>query len=392
MKNFKFLRKSLALIIVFTICFVAFSQSGNQIKTEAATISQIQQQIEDLKKQQTQNSNKLSQTQGNISKEKDKQETLNNQIDVTNNLITALNQKIDSLTTQIADTQKKLDAQQTAIDNGVNDFKKRLRAMYLAGNDSYASIFLGSSDFFDMLMRLELSTRVAKHDNDSITELVNLKNEIAKTKTDLEKQKSDQESTKSQYTQNINSLTNLYSQTAASIQSLKKEEEAYKNKSAQLKAKEEEFEKELQLAIQQGSNSNNPYVGGKFGWPVPGYYTITSGFGPRWGTIHRGIDIAGRNSAGQSIYNKPIVAANSGTVITAVWGHWSYGNYVVIDHGGGYTTLYAHQNSLAVSAGQKVSRGQTIGYVGTTGDSTGYHCHFEVRINGVATNPMPYLS
>jgi murein DD-endopeptidase MepM/ murein hydrolase activator NlpD len=118
-----------------------------------------------------------------------------------------------------------------------------------------------------------------------------------------------------------------------------------------------------------------------FIWPASG--SITSGFGPRWGRMHEGIDIAGGSGS-------PIRAAASGTVILAGWSG-GYGNLVVIDHGGGISTAYGHNSSLAVSVGQHVSQGQTIAGMGTTGHSTGVHCHFEVRVNGGAVNPMGYL-
>ena len=118
-----------------------------------------------------------------------------------------------------------------------------------------------------------------------------------------------------------------------------------------------------------------------FIWPTSG--TITSGFGPRWGRMHEGIDIAGGSGT-------PIHAAASGTVIVAGWSG-GYGNLVVIDHGGGISTAYGHNSSLAVSVGQQVTQGQTIAGMGTTGHSTGVHCHFEVRVNGGAVDPMGYL-
>ncbi len=118
-----------------------------------------------------------------------------------------------------------------------------------------------------------------------------------------------------------------------------------------------------------------------FIWPVSG--TVTSPFGWRWGRMHEGVDIA-------VAYGTPIHAAASGTVIVCGW-LGGYGNLVVIDHGGGISTAYGHQSSIAVACGQQVSQGQTIGYVGSTGHSTGPHVHFEVRVNGGAVDPLGYL-
>lgn len=115
-------------------------------------------------------------------------------------------------------------------------------------------------------------------------------------------------------------------------------------------------------------------------WPTNG--VLTSPFGWRWGAMHAGIDIGAPSGT-------PIVAAAAGTVFFAGW-NGGYGNLTLIDHGGGRVTAYAHQSRFAVSGGP-VSRGQVIGYVGSTGDSTGPHLHFEVRVNGAAVDPMPFL-
>ena len=118
-----------------------------------------------------------------------------------------------------------------------------------------------------------------------------------------------------------------------------------------------------------------------FTWPTSGQ--ITSGFGPRWGRMHQGLDVAAPTG-------RPITAAKSGKVIVAGWSG-GYGNLVVIDHGGGLSTAYAHQSRIAVKVGDPVTQGGLIGYIGSTGHSTGPHLHFEVRVNGVARDPLPYL-
>lgn len=116
-------------------------------------------------------------------------------------------------------------------------------------------------------------------------------------------------------------------------------------------------------------------------WPVRG--TLTSPFGPRWGRMHKGIDLSARTGT-------PIYAAQKGSVLRAGWGG-GYGNHVVLDHGGGFATLYGHMSKIAVGSGESVSRGDVIGFVGSTGHSTGPHLHFETRVNGVAYNPIAYL-
>ncbi len=131
------------------------------------------------------------------------------------------------------------------------------------------------------------------------------------------------------------------------------------------------------------TSSSSSYGSGSFIWPVPYTHNITSEFGMRWGRLHGGIDIADGGVYGQSI-----VAADSGTVILAGNQGDGYGNYVIIDHGNGYKTLYGHMSSVAAYTGQQVSQGEVIGYVGSTGNSTGPHLHFECRLGGVKYNPM----
>ena len=146
----------------------------------------------------------------------------------------------------------------------------------------------------------------------------------------------------------------------------------------------------------QALSDMGEYVGGEFLWPLPGYTHITSNYGDQreyyangsWHVdVHTGTDISG-----SGVYGKPIVAANSGKVYAATWSNYGYGNYVIIDHGGGRSTLYGHCSSLAVQQGQDVNQGDVIAYVGSTGNSTGPHLHFEVRINGSPVNAMQYFS
>jgi murein DD-endopeptidase MepM/ murein hydrolase activator NlpD len=131
------------------------------------------------------------------------------------------------------------------------------------------------------------------------------------------------------------------------------------------------------------------FIGGALGWPVPGYSKITSQFGNRMHPtlhvpkMHTGLDISCPTGT-------PIVASNGGTIIMAGWNN-SYGNVVMIDHGGKIVTLYAHNSSLLVSEGDVVAQGQTIAYAGSTGNSTGPHCHFEVRVNGEYQNPEQWV-
>ncbi|HBM98381.1 MAG TPA: hypothetical protein DD413_03045 [Ruminococcus sp.] len=135
------------------------------------------------------------------------------------------------------------------------------------------------------------------------------------------------------------------------------------------------------------TSSSSSYGSGSFIWPLPYTHNRTSDFGSRWGRLHGGLDIADGG-----VYGQPIVAADSGTVILAGNQGDGYGNYVIIDHGNGYKTLYGHMSSVAAYTGQQVAQGEVIGYVGSTGNSTGPHLHFEIRVNDVQTDPLGYVS
>lgn len=135
------------------------------------------------------------------------------------------------------------------------------------------------------------------------------------------------------------------------------------------------------------TSSASSYGSGSFIWPLPYTHNLTSTFGTRWGRLHGGLDI----SAG-GVYGQPIIAADSGTVILAGNQGDGYGNYVIIDHGNGYKTLYGHMSSVAAYTGQQVAQGEVIGYVGSTGNSTGSHLHFEIRVNDVQTDPLQFVS
>jgi murein DD-endopeptidase MepM/ murein hydrolase activator NlpD len=136
-----------------------------------------------------------------------------------------------------------------------------------------------------------------------------------------------------------------------------------------------------QIQAAQGAQATASVSAAGLIWPVNG--PVTSGFGIRWGRMHEGIDIAAPSGT-------PIAAAAAGSAIYAGWMS-GYGNLVVIDHGGGLATAYAHCSAILVTVGQQVSQGDTIALVGSTGHSTGPHLHFEVRVNGVAVDPLLYL-
>lgn len=389
----KVLKRILCICLVAVLCITGFGHSDDKIdNVQAKSLSELEDELEANKEKQKELAALISSTKNDISKEKENQEAISEQIETTQSIINDLNTKIETLDADIADTEERLVKQEELIVQGVEDFKARLKAMYLSGNDSYASILVGSTDFFDFLMKLEMIKDVAEYDDQQITDLITLKNNFEIEKKSLEEKKADLEDSKAEYDANIENLNSLYESSKNMIAQMEQEKASYQQMSAEQKAKEEQIQKEIDAEIERLRQKDSAYTGGMFTWPLPGYSYISSPFGWRWNhtSYHRGIDISGWN-----VYGKPIVAANSGKVIIAKNDYipgYSYGKYVVIDHGGGYTTVYGHCSSLAVSVGDIVTKGETIAYVGSTGQSTGPHLHFEIRVNNVKKDPQKWVS
>jgi murein DD-endopeptidase MepM/ murein hydrolase activator NlpD len=189
---------------------------------------------------------------------------------------------------------------------------------------------------------------------------------------------------------NVENLENKQSQSDSLIEKFNQQSEENIKAIQAAERAEEQLQAEIRKELSEKGDSE--FVGGDFLWPVSGYHMITSKFGMRTHPVtgvyklHTGVDISG-----SGINGKPVRAANSGKVLKAGYNS-GYGNYVVIDHGGGCSTLYGHASRLNVKVGQKVSRGDVIMYVGSTGYSTGPHLHFEVIKNGEYTNPLSYFN
>ena len=284
---------------------------------------------------------------------------------------------------------------------------RRVRAIYMHGQLNYLEVILGANSFSDFANRVELLKRVIRSDYNLILEIQKQKAAIEAKKAQLEEDK-----------RQLDALAAEAEKTRQEIAKKKAEQQKVLDAAKSNKAAAAQMEQDLnaQLAsvrnlIQQrlaaaeaarqaaqqqaasddegGGGSDDNYVQGTgaMGWPCSG--PITSPFGyrthPIFGTtiFHAGIDIG-------VDYGTPIHAADSGVVVYSGWIS-GYGNAVIIDHGGGISTLYGHNQSLAVSEGQSVSKGSVIAYAGSTGNSTGPHCHFEVDVNGSPVNPMGYL-
>jgi murein DD-endopeptidase MepM/ murein hydrolase activator NlpD len=275
----------------------------------------------------------------------------------------------------------------------VDRLSERLIAIYESGNLSTVDVLVSSVSFSDLVSRLEYAKELAAQD-ERIAESVGRakgRMKVAQARTTVTRRQVAAvtrsvavrtEQTRAARNQLISQETTLSEAKGAKQETLAEVEE---QRQAYLHEVEALAQVSAQLASRiqssQSSSSPVPRAGGALMWPVSG--PVTSPFGWRWGRMHEGIDIAVPTGT-------PVHAAQSGRVIFAGW-MGGYGNLVVIDHGGGLATAYGHNSSIAAGNGQSVAQGQVIAYAGSTGNSTGPHLHFEVRVNGAAVDPLGYL-
>ena len=417
-----------AVLMSFTSLFAVpgFSVHAEETKEE------VEQQKEEAQQGQAEAKANAEKYQKKVEKltatvnELDKQAT-----DISTQIVQK-KQEADDLQTEIDETQTKLAEAQVSEDNQYVAMKKRIQYLYEEGDVEYIDALMSSASFEDSLNKSEYVDQLSSYDQKQLDKLVKTKNDIAeyeqtlkddladveKVQADLEQKQSDLDAVISQKNEEINKYSGDAAMQQALAEEYARQESELDDKLAEIARQEaarlEEERKQEELRKQQeqqednnggaddtdnsgsddnsgGDDSNNTGGSstgtGRFIWPVSG--PITDYFGPRESPTagassnHMGIDIG-------CSYGVPIAGADSGVVTVAEWGE-SGGNYVMIDHGNGFVTMYLHNSSLAVSVGDVVSQGQTIAYAGSTGYSTGTHCHFSVFLNGSYVNPLDYL-
>ncbi len=346
--------------------------------------SQLEKKTQDLQ-------NKINQAKTEKARQEAIKTKTTEEIGIVRQQIALLEEKIALLEREIAEKEDQIDSLEDDIAYNYDLYKVRMRAMYMAKDTSTLGLVLGTDSFGQFLTRSEVVKAVADHDQ---TLLDNLKASLAaveEAKAAVEADKADLADTKQQADVKRGQLNGTLNATNAAIQDIAAMEKEYLANKTQLEKEMKEVQAEID-AIYASMDSMGDYVGGGFMYPVPGYRGISSYFGWRFNNsdFHTGVDFTGAGVNGKSV-----VASNSGMVsftkTTFVAGK-GYGKYIIIDHGGGYSTLYGHLSAINVSVGDYVAKGQNIANVGSTGWSTGPHLHFEVRINGEPKNPLNYLA
>ena len=380
---------ALALAVVFA---VSSAEPGmavtwadvNDLKSEASSLDAEKKELQE----------KLDALADDKSEAINRKILLDQQIANTSAQIQNVEAQISQYAALITQTQAELVEAQEKEEAQYELFCSRVRAMEERGTISYWSVLFKADSFTDLLSRLDIINEIMDSDQAVIDELEALQAEIETKMSELETSKAEEEKAKAELVSKKNELDSQRKEANAVIQELSSNENETEAALSELQAQQDALWAEAQrlsdqLVAQQAANGqsteSNP---GGYIWPVDSRY-ITSTMGGRTSpggigsTNHKGTDI------GRVGYTSSVYASKAGTVIVSQYSS-SYGNYVVISHGSGNTTLYAHMSSRKVSVGQYVNQGDVIGITGSTGNSTGPHLHFEVTENGVRVNPLSH--
>lgn len=356
--------------------------------TGTALADDLEDQLADLQRQAEEQQAKTNEASAKVESVSERLRQIQEELRVATAEYKEVKGQLDSVEDKISDNTELL--QKTEADLKVKNKKlqQRVRDIYINGQISYVDVLFGAKDFADLMTRMDVLKRIIKHDYDLIMKVREEKATVENTRAQLEKDKAEAEVL----------VADAHAK-KAKVEDKESEQQVLLDQAIYDRDTSERMYEEIMAASQEVANmirrshmSSAGYSGAPAGaggmiWPISG--PITSEFGwrthPIFGTarFHSGLDIGGD-------YGMPIYAAASGTVIYAGWIS-GYGNAVIIDHGGGVTTLYGHNDSLNVSEGENVAQGQVIAMCGSTGNSTGPHCHFEVRENGEPVSPYGYL-
>lgn len=441
-KFFKSKKRLLCLAMAFALLVSASAISA----AAEETLEEKQQRYEELEKEIAQNQKELAGVQSDIKTNEQKLNKLNGQIDSIEEQIDLLDESIgmisddidelqtdidstsadiESINSQISKTELQIVETETMMEDTKELLLARIRENYMSGEGSTLEILFTSDDLSSFFARKELITRVSENDSQLISELTakvgelnELQTELEGSKTELEEKKTtldsqmdtmnakydDLESSKNAQESKKKDVTGKYQEVQGLIKDLDKESDAYKAAIKRQEAEREALEAEIDEYIRQHGSSQGDVPDesyendGDMMWPVKGNTRLTATY-PAYsdGSPHWGIDIV---KADGNTRGEPFYAAQGGEVIIAKNdGNWNsgFGNYCVIDHGDGTQTLYAHSDNILVSVGQVVKKGEKIGIIGATGNVTGPHLHFEVRVkkaDGTVSrvNPLNYVS
>ncbi len=395
----KMIIKSVSLLlIVVCAAFIISNPAQYTTKVIAAavkdsTVQGYEDRLSNLKKEQDRLKKEIADAQKNAAGQKKEKEALDKEIQNLNDQILTINALITVCSDQITEKETSIAQKEQELEEKFEQFKDRMRISYEEGKLGYLAMLFSSESISDFLTGLERMTNILEYDKKVMKEINDAKALLNDEKAELEKTKADLQLVYDELNAKEDEVQAKVAEVSKLITSYEKaEQDAYDDYIAALNQQKKEEEALEKYLKELAEKDQSKYTQGQLSWPVkassPKYDLITSKYGNRtyyiygrWvSDFHLGVDIG--------VQYQPVYAAADGTIDTATTNGGSYGKYITINHGGGYTTRYAHLDSLSVKVGQKVTRGQQIGVTGNTGNSSGPHLHFEVRINGATVNPL----
>ena len=389
------MRKILCVVLSLLICLtttltyaVENNDEAENNTTNTLTALDLQTQKELLQKQLDEANADLTNIETDMSDNLQQIQKLDEKISKSESELEEQESKISELKNSINEVETQLNIVTQKYETQKELFEQRIVALYEAGETQYLDLVLKSRSVTDFLSSYYVISQIAEYDEDLLQDIGTKKKEIDISRQKLENEKSELATIIENQTRTTRTLQNTKKLRESFIERLSEQEKETQRQIDEYNTQFEEINKQIIALVADGIDTT--YIGGTLAWPVPGYTRITSEYAMRVHPItgvyklHTGVDISAPMGAN-------FVAANDGIVTKASY-NGAYGNMVMIDHGGGISTLYAHGSEILVEVGQTVKRGDAILKVGSTGYSTGPHAHFEVRINGVTTNPLPYIT
>lgn len=385
-----------ARVLVLAIVFAATSV------VSAAPWAQTSAELDELNQELDEARDQIEAIQGQA-------QSVDQQIASIDQQTAAVQRAVDASTALVERTQAEIGVLERDISVTEERFRKVSAqaediavAMYKGGPTASVDVMLSSEDLGELSSFLVYSSEISEDQNTVLITTTRLRNELTAARQELEVKLAEAQEVRAEQLAQRQHLGELRAAQEQKLSNLRQQIASVQEEAEGVAARSEEIEEQLAAeaaaaaaeAQEAAAEAPAPAAPGPssvpvgpsgssgFAWPIRG--AITSGFGPRWGRMHEGLDI-------DCVTGDPIAASRSGTVVTASYDGSGYGYYVVVDHGGGFATLYAHMNRLAVSQGGSVSQGEVVGDCGNTGASTGDHLHFEVRVNGTPQDPLAYL-